>query len=156
MSGRLSDEIKQTKPFVSLKAEAMLNIQRTADVFTRALAEALKPAEISPTQYNVLRILRGAGKNGWTCSEIGERMVTHDPDITRLLDRLEDRGLVQRVRSTEDRRVVNVRITQKGLNTLSDLDTVLSKLEDRLMANFGVERLKTLIQLLEDARGASE
>src|SRR5947207_6043374 len=92
----------------------MLNVQRTADQFTRVLTEALKPADISPTQYNALRILQGAGKDGWSCSEVAERMVTRDPDITRLIDRLERRGLVQRVRSAEDRRIVRVRITPQG------------------------------------------
>ena len=153
MSGRLKAEIKQTKPFASLKTEAILNVQRTGDEFTRATTEALKPANISPTQYNALRILQGAGKNGWTCSEIAERMVTRDPDITRLVDRLEDRGLVQRVRSEEDRRVVNVRITAKGSKTLADLEPVVAQLEKNLLANFSEERLKLLINLLEDARG---
>ena len=154
MSGRLKEEIKQTKPFANLETEAILNVQRTADQFIRALSEVLKPADISPTQYNALRILQGAGKNGWNCSEIGERMVTRDPDITRLLDRLEDRGLVQRVRSDEDRRVVNVRITQKGSKTLTDLQPLLVHLEQNLLGHMGGERLKLLIELLEDARGA--
>jgi DNA-binding MarR family transcriptional regulator len=106
MSGRLRDEIKQTKPFPSLETEVFLNLARTADQTMRTIAEALKPAELSPTQYNVLRILQGAGKNGLACSEIGERLVTRDPDITRLLDRIEQRELVQRERSSSDRRVV--------------------------------------------------
>src|SRR5579862_7012318 len=98
MGGRLRAEIKQTRPFESLEAEAVLNVQRTADLFFRATSEALKSADLSPTQYNALRILRGAGKEGLACNEVGERMVARDPDITRLLDRLEDRGLVQRER----------------------------------------------------------
>ena len=153
MSGRLRDELKQTKPFVSLRAEAMLNLQRTADELTREFADALKPVDISPSQYNVLRILRGAGENGWTCSEIGERMVTRDPDVTRLVDRLERRDLVQRDRIAKDRRVVNVRITQKGVNMLTDLDPVLARLERELMVRLDDDRLKLLIELLEDARG---
>ena len=153
MSGLLSQEIKQTKP-ISLETEAMLNLQRTADQLTRTLAEALKPADISPTQYNALRILQGAGKNGWSCSEIADRMVTHDPDITRLLDRLEKRELVQRVRSDEDRRVVRVRITQKGSEALVELSPMLKHLEKRMLGHMKAERLKTLIDLLEEARGA--
>jgi len=152
MSGRLKEEIKQTKPFASLRAEAILNVQRTADQFTRAISEALKPADISPTQYNVLRILRGAGKKGWTCSEIGERMVTRDPDITRLLDRLVGRGLVERDRSNEDRRVVNVRITKKGNKMLSDIEPMLKHLDERLVGRLSEERLKLLIELLEEVR----
>jgi len=153
MSGRLSREIKQTKPFPTLATEAILNVQRTADQFTRALSEALKPSDISPTQYNALRILQGAGKDGWTCSEIAERMVTRDPDITRLIDRLEKRGLVQRIRSDEDRRVVRVRITKEGSQTLTDLAPVLAGLEREMLGHLGDARLKQLIELLEEARG---
>lgn len=152
MSGRLSEEIKQTKPFASLAAEAALNIQRTADQFTRMIAEALKPADISPTQYNALRILQGAGEDGRTCCEIAERMITRDPDITRLVDRLCDRELAQRVRSEEDRRVVLVRITQKGRKVIADLAPVFVGLEHKMLGHFSDERLKLLIELLEDAR----
>ena len=155
MSGRLKEEIKQTKPFTSLRGEAVLNVLRTADQFTRAISEALKPADISPTQYNVLRILRGAGKDGWTCSEIGERMVTRDPDITRLLDRLEDRGLVERDRSEEDRRVVNVRITQKGTKILSEIEPMLKHVDQSLVGHLSEERVKLLIELLEEVRDRS-
>src|ERR1043165_1767904 len=152
MSGRLSREIKQTKP-LTLETEAMLNVQRTADQFTRVVSEALKPADISPTQYNALRILEGAGTNGWCCSEIAERMVTRDPDITRLIDRLEKRGLVQRVRSEEDRRIVRVRITPQGSKTIVDLAPALANLEKRILGHLDEPRLKLLIELLEEARG---
>jgi DNA-binding MarR family transcriptional regulator len=156
MSGRLSNEIKQTKPFANSMAEAILNVQRTADQFTRTLAEALKSADISPTQYNVLRILQGAGENGWACSEIAERMVTRDPDITRLIDRLQDRGLVKRVRSEVDRRIVRVRITQKGSKTIADLAPGFAGLERNLLGHLGEERLKLLIDLLEEARAGTK
>jgi DNA-binding MarR family transcriptional regulator len=152
MSGRLSQDLKQTKPFASLETETILNVQRTADQFTRAIAEALKPAQISPTQYNALRILQGAGANGWSCSEIAERMVTRDPDITRLIDRLEDRGLVQRVRCAQDRRIVRVKITAQGTQALDALSPRLKELEKELLGHFGAERLRQLIDLLEDAR----
>src|SRR5476651_2282281 len=153
MSGRLREELKETHPFVSLRAEALLNLQRTADELTRVFADALKPVDISPSQYNVLRILRGAEKSGWTCSEIGERMVTRDPDVTRLVDRLERRDLVQRNRIAKDRRVVNVRITPKGLKMLADLEPMTADLERNLMVRLDEDRLKLLIGLLEDARG---
>ncbi len=156
MSGRLSGEIKQSKPFASPQTEAILNLQRTADQFTRALAEALKPMDVSPTQYNALRIVRGAGKEGCSCGEIAERMVTHDPDITRLVDRLERRELVQRIRSEEDRRIVKVRITSKGGRTLADLAPVVAELEQRLMGHFNKERLGLLIDLLEEARSKTK
>src|SRR5919108_1101542 len=106
MARRLRMEIHQTKPFASLEEEAFLNLQRTADALLHGLEAALKPAGLSPSQYNVLRILRGAEAEGLACREVGERMVTRDPDITRLLDRLEARGLVMRARDREDRRVI--------------------------------------------------
>lgn len=153
MSGRLSQEIKQSKP-ISLETEAILNVQRTADEFTRRLDEAMKPADISPTQYNALRILQGAGKEGRSCSEIGDRMVTRDPDITRLIDRLERRGLVKRARSEEDRRVVRVFITPAGTKVLAELAPVLAKLEKKILGHLGSDRLGSLIELLEEARSA--
>ncbi|MEW6732404.1 MAG: MarR family transcriptional regulator [Acidobacteriota bacterium] len=155
MAGRLKAEIKQGKPFTSLEEEVLLNIQRTADMFTRTITERLKPAGISPTQYNVLRILRGAGDEGLSCSEIAERMVTKDPDITRLLDRLEDRELVTRTRQQQDRRVITVRITSAGLDILTGLDDMVSALNGELLGHLGKKRLKTLIELLEAARLSS-
>ena len=132
----------------------MLNLQRTADELTRVFTEALKPVDLSPSQYNVLRILRGAGINGWACSEIAERMVTRDPDVTRLVDRLERRGLVERDRIAKDRRVVNVRITQKGVSMLADLEPALARIERQLMVRLDEDRVKLLIELLEKARCA--
>src|SRR5205823_14395790 len=110
MSGKLAKEIKQTKPFSSAAEEAILNIQRTASVLGQQFAEALKPHGLSETQYNALRILRGAGSHGLACQAIAERMINRDPDITRLLDRLEARNLIQRARSTQARRVLVTRI----------------------------------------------
>src|SRR5262249_50541685 len=106
MAGRLAKEIKQTKPFELPEEEAFLNLARTFEVLQQKASQALKPYELTPTQYNLLRILRGAGSEGITCSQAGERMVTHDPDVTRLMDRLEARKLVERQRSREDRRIV--------------------------------------------------
>ena len=98
MARPLQDEIRQRKPFDSLEEEAVLNVLRTADVLLQRLTTVLKPFKLSHSQYNVLRILRGAGPEGLACREIGERMITRDPDITRLLDRLEARGLLTRTR----------------------------------------------------------
>src|SRR5918992_748846 len=122
MARRLRTEIHQTKPFASLEEEAFLNLQRTGDALLHGLEAALKPVGLSPSQYNVLRILRGAEAEGLACREVAERMVTRDPDITRLLDRLEARGLVIRARDREDRRVITVRITPEGLRLLQELD----------------------------------
>ncbi len=96
MAGRLQTEIKQRKPFAGTEVEAFLNLQRTADALARALAEVLKPAGLSGPQYNILRILRGAGPGGLACREICQRMVTRDPDMTRLLDRLEAGRQIER------------------------------------------------------------
>ena len=98
MAGKLQSEIKQNKPFATLETEALLALQLTSDRLPREAILVLKPWDLSPTQYNVLRILRGAEPDGLPCRGIGERMIQHDPDITRLMDRLEKRGLVRRER----------------------------------------------------------
>ncbi|MBI3856209.1 MAG: MarR family transcriptional regulator [Planctomycetes bacterium] len=156
MSGKLAREIKQTKPFGSAAEEAILNVQRTAALLGQAMAEALKPYGLSETQYNALRILRGAGPKGLACQEIGERMITRDPDITRLLDRLGGRELIERARSEEDRRVVVVRITAAGLKLLSSLDAAARELPKQALGHLGERRLRLLIDLLERARSAPD
>jgi DNA-binding MarR family transcriptional regulator len=158
MTGRLLRELKQTKPFASLEVEAYLNLVRTADHLARELTALLKPYDLHSAQYNVLRILRGAGSDGLPCGEIGARMVTYDPDITRLLDRLERRGLVTRSRGQEDRRVVLVRITQAGTTLLakSDLDSKLLDGHKRALGHLGKEELTRLIDTLESIRDRLE
>jgi DNA-binding MarR family transcriptional regulator len=152
MTGKLKKEIKQNKPFESLEIEALLNIVRTADAFERYNAEILKPYDLTPTQFNVLRILRGAGEEGLNCREISERMLTFDPDVTRLLDRLEARALVARSREAKDRRVITVRITQCGLQVIGDLDRRVADLPKQQLGHLGERKLQTLIHLLEQAR----
>lgn len=154
MPGALQREIKQSKPFRSLQAEAFLNIQKTADALSQAMDAELKPHGISQTQYNVLRILRGAEPDGLPCREIAARMVAHDPDITRLLDRLETRNFVVRTREEKDRRVILTRITRAGLQLLDELDEPLYALLDRLLGHLGIQKLKNLIELLELARAS--
>ncbi len=153
MAGALQRELKQGKPFASAHVEAFLNLLRTADHAHREMASLLKPYDLTPAQYNVLRILQGAGADGLPCGEIGARMVTHDPDITRLLDRLEKRQLATRVRSGEDRRVVVVCIAQVGVELLAAIGP------DRLEAfhreqfqHLTSDQLAILIDLLETAR----
>src|SRR2546428_12662687 len=145
-------EIKQAKPLSSLEEEALLSLQRTADQLQWRVSELLKPYGISPTQYNALRILRGAREQGRSCSEIAERMINRDPDITRLIDRLERRGLVQRAREVQDRRVVIARITPAGLQLLKGLDRPVEQLTRKILGHLGNQRLTTLIKLLEMAR----
>jgi len=150
--GKLRDEIKQKRRFRSAEEEAFLNLQRTADVLARGMGEALKPWGLPQAQYNVLRILRGASRSGLACREIGERMVTHDPDITRLLDRLEARGLITRSREKADRRVITARITKEGLSILEQLDQPIEQVLKRRSGHLGKKQLRLLIELLELAR----
>jgi len=149
---KLREEIKQTKPFGSLEDEAFLNVLRTAEAFLRRETEFLKAYEVTLPQYNVLRILRGAEPQGLICREISERMIARDPDVTKLLDRLEDRGLVKRERQEKDRRVIVTRVTPAGLKLVNDLDQPSLKLTENLLKHLGERKLKTLIQLLEEAR----
>jgi DNA-binding MarR family transcriptional regulator len=132
---------------------AFLDLLRTTDVLSRRLVEALKPAELSGTQYNMLRILRGAPE-GLACGEIGARMITRDPDITRLLDRLEKRGLISRCRETKDRRMVLTRITSKGLKLLGELDNPVLEAHRQQLGHLGNRRLRKLAELLSAARGS--
>ena len=125
---------------------------RTADALTRGFAEVLRPAKLSPTQYNALRILRGAGSDGLACKEIGERMITRDPDITRLLDRLEKRGLVARSRDSRDRRVITIRITDAGSRLVNDLDPAVERMHAELLGHLGEKKLEALSAMLEAAR----
>ena len=132
--------------------EAFLNLQRTADVLMQGIEAVLKPFLLSPTQYNVLRILRGAGPEGLACRQIGERMLTRDPDITRLLDRLEARKLVTRSREQKDRRVLTTRITEAGLEILKQLDAPIAQAHRKQLGHLGEARLRTLSSLLDLAR----
>ena len=152
MVRRLREEIQQQKPFESLEQEAVLNVLHTADVLLQRITAVLKPFKLSHSQYNVLRILRGAGPEGLACREIGERMITRDPDITRLLDRLEARGLLTRTRDQKDRRVITARITEEGRRLLDALDQPIAEVDRQPLQHLGEQRLRTLIQLLELAR----
>jgi DNA-binding MarR family transcriptional regulator len=152
VAGKLQQEIQQTKAIRLLEEEATLNIVRTADVLMLALADVLKPLLLSATQYNVLRILRGAGKEGVSCKDIGGRLVARDPDITRLMDRLEQRGLVSRDRAKEDRRVVAHRLTRAGLELVNELDRPIEALHRKAMGHMDAPKLRKLIGLLEEVR----
>lgn len=153
MSPKLKDEIKQSKPFPSLESEVVLNLMRTADELARSGEKILKLAGLSPNQYNVLRILRGAGENGLCCREVGERMITRDPDITRLLDRLERRGLVARSRDRHDRRVIMACITDAGRKMLKDLDGPIEEYNRNRLSHMEKGDLRRLNDFLEAVRG---
>ena len=156
MAKGIQAEIQQSKPFNNLEDEAAVALQRTADRLQWRLSEMLKTFGLSPTQYNALRILRGAGHQGRSCSEIAERMINHDPDITRLVDRLERRGLVARSREGRDRRVITTRITPAGLDLLATLDGPLEQFGKKLLGPLGEQRLRTLLQILQAIREHTE
>lgn len=156
MPGKIQQELKQTRPFDSLSAEAFLNLVRTTDRLMRVQESVLKSAGVSLSQYNVLRILRGAGPEGLPCGEIADRMVQRDPDITRLVDRLEKRGVVVRERETRDRRVVRVKITDVGLRTLKELDRPVRDAVEGNLGHLGQRRLRDLVTLLESIREGME
>ena len=153
---KLGDEIRKTGPFASLEQEAFLNLQRTAGVLAEQMSEALKGAKLSPTQYNVLRILRGAGDEGLACQEIAARMITRDPDMTRLLARLESMRLISRKKGSKDQRVICSRVTAKGLKMLRGLDRGVMSAHEKQLGHLGKQKLRTLVDLLEAARGASD
>jgi DNA-binding MarR family transcriptional regulator len=151
MKTKLQRELKQDKPFTSLEEEVHLNLLLTTERLVSGVSETLKQSELTPTQYNALRILRGAGTEGTSCREIGERMVTKDSDITRLLDRLESRGLISRERA-EDRRFIVTRITDAGLRLLAELDAPIAERHRRQLGHMGEKKLASLRKLLEEAR----
>ena len=130
-----------------------LDLMRTTDMLARTLVAVIKAEDLSPNQYNVLRILRGA-QDPLPCGEIASRMITRDPDITRLLDRLEKRGLISRCRETKDRRMVMAGITPAGLKLLSRLDEPVEAAHRRCLGHMGRERLGALTELLHAARSA--
>ena len=134
---------------------AFLDLLRTSDMLSRPVAQLLKKDDLSQTQYNVLRILRGA-PDGLTCGEIGNRMITRDPDITRLLDRLEQRHLISRCRETKDRRMVLTRIAPEGLALLARLDEPIEDTHRKLLGHLGMERLKQLAILLASCRNEAK
>jgi DNA-binding MarR family transcriptional regulator len=148
----LREELKMNKPFKSVEEEALLNIARTAALLEHSGAESLKPFGLTITQYNVLRILRGAGETGLCRNEVGERLITRVPDVTRLLDRMESSGLITRRRGGEDRRFVSTSITEKGLKLLEKIDRDLPAVHHRQLGHVSPKRLRDLIDILEDVR----
>jgi DNA-binding MarR family transcriptional regulator len=154
MPTTLRDEIKQTRPFASLEQEAHLSIERTAAILGHAVAEVLKPYGITRTQYNALRILRGAGPAGLCRNEVRERLVAQVPDASRLLDRMEAAGLIRRERSAEDRRFVTTRITDEGLRMVDALDAPIEALHRRRLGALDAAELRTLVELLARLREA--
>jgi DNA-binding MarR family transcriptional regulator len=139
-----------------LEAQVFITLLRTADALARGAEALLKPYSLSGTQYNILRILRGAGEKGLACREVGGRLISRDPDITRLLDRLESRGLIARAREAQDRRVVKTRIAAKGLRLLDELDQPVQELHRRQLRHLPAKQLRLLSNLLDRARKEAE
>ncbi len=153
----LEGEIKRTRRFEVLEEEVHLGILRTAAVLEHAFAQALKPYAITPTQYNVLRILRGAGEGGLCRNEIGSRLLRPVPDVTRLLDRMVEMGLIGRRRGDTDRRLVRTRITSKGLELLERLDGPIIAIHRRRLAHVSQKTLRALsAALVEIRQGCTE
>ena len=149
-------EIMQERPFASLEEEALLNLLRTSDCLNRAFHVKTRNWGVTSTQYNVLRILRGAQPNGLTCAAIGSRMITAEPDITRLLKRLKALKLIRQKRDSQDRRVVWTVISEAGLALLRKMDPAILSLPGELLGHLERGELEELIRLLELARKQNE
>ncbi len=143
---------KSSSPAASLENRIFVALLQAADTLGQEAEQFLKAAGLTGAQYNVLRILRGAGPEGLPCRGIGDRMISHDPDMTRLLDRMEKRGLITRERQTDDRRVVKARITPQALSLLKTFDQPVHELHKRQFRHISAARLKILSDLLEEVR----
>jgi len=152
MASPLHAELQQTRPFDLIEEEALVSISRTAALLERAFAQLLKPHGITPTQYNVLRILRGAGAAGLCRNEVGARLVTPVPDVTRLLDRMAAMKLIARQRSDEDRRLVRTHLTAKGLDLVNGLDAELRASHQQRLAHIPREQIQALVDTLAEVR----
>ncbi len=151
---KLQAEIKQAKPFESLQQELWLNLSRTAAMVSHEVEQKLRPHGLSATQYNVLRILRGAGDQGLVQHEVGARLVAQVPDVPRILSRMEKAGWIERTRGTSDRRVVQATLTETGLDLVNALDDMMSKAQNALFEGMKPEDMQQLSELLVTARCA--
>ena len=152
----LKQEIAQERPFSGIEEEALLNLMRTSDFLHRAVQRKTREWGLTSTQYNVLRILRGALPRGLSCAAIGSRMITAEPDITRLLARLKGLKLIRQQRDRDDRRVVWTQISEAGLELLQAMDPVIQQAPRELLGHLNQAELAELIRLLELARKRSE
>lgn len=151
MAGVVARELRQKSAFASQEQEIFLGLRVAAARIVEPWEKFLKAtAELTPNQYNVLRILRGSHPARLACGDIADRMISRDPDITRLIDRLGRRGLVARVRGRRDRRVVEVAITDKGREVLRSLDAHVDRMPKAMIGHLGAKKLKQLGRLLEN------
>jgi DNA-binding MarR family transcriptional regulator len=152
MNSSIRDAIRQNKPFDSLQTEVLLTLMRTADLLVERSHRPLCEAGLTTAQYNVLRILRGAGTDGLQTYQVAERLVTRAPNITRLVDKLEAKGLLSRLRSREDRRVVQLRVTDVGLQLLAELDAPVTAAAKEALRGLDETELRELCQRLDRLR----
>jgi DNA-binding MarR family transcriptional regulator len=151
MSSAIQQQIRQQRPFRTLEEEVFVGLQLVSDVLMQPWAAQLKQAaDLTPVQYNLLRILRGAGEDGLTASEVGERLITRSPDVTRLIDRLEKRKLVTRRPRPDDRRAVRICITATGRDLLAPLDQKSRSMIQRQFGGLSARKLNTLRDLLDE------
>lgn len=155
MSTKTQKEVRRTRTVGDREEDVYLSMLRTVERLSRGVIETLSRADLTPTQYNALRILRGAGDDGASCTEISDRMVTKDSDVTRLLDRLEARELISREREAKDRRRVVARITDEGLRVLAELDGPVAETHRRQLGHLGEKQLATLGRLLKVAQNGT-
>jgi len=155
MTSQLQEEIKQTKPFEQPGDEALLSIMRTANVIDHGSNEVLRPYGITTTQYNVLRILKGAGAEGLCGREVGERLVSRVPDVSRLLDRMTQMGLLAKERDSADRRHITARITPKGRRVLAQATPELTRYGRGLVAGLPLRALEALVRALGTIRNGA-
>jgi DNA-binding MarR family transcriptional regulator len=148
--------LNQAPRFSSIQEEAFLNLIQTTEHLTRPIEALFKLSALSPTQFNVLRILQSSGETGLPCGQICDQMITRDPDMTRLLDRLEKRQLIERSRDIADRRIVRARITATALEMLATLEEPLKSFHRQQLRHMNLDRLRTLIELLEELRYENE
>jgi len=148
----LREELKQTRPFPRRSAEAAVSVMRTAAILEHELNDVLKPSGLTVTQYNVLRILRGAGEKGLCGREVGERLVSPVPDVSRLLERMEDVGLLSRERDAKDRRHVTARLTESGRRLLESVTPALEAVERARFGRLTESALQAMITSLAQVR----
>jgi DNA-binding MarR family transcriptional regulator len=151
----MATDEKPSQNFRSREQEATLGLLRTADAVKRSLAQVIEPHGVTPQQYNVLRILRGAGSDGIPTLTIGERMIEQTPGVTRLVDRLERKGLVARTPCPKDRRRVFCRITAKGLDLLKELDDPVNRWDSQAVSVLPPPELDLLVDLLDRVRASN-
>ena len=150
--GKLEHELRQTKPFGSLRQEAFLGLQRTSDLAARPIEKVFSKWKLTPEQYNVLRILRGSEPDGLPTLEIGRRMITRASNVTRIIDRLELKALVSRKRETHDRRVVRIRVTAQGLKLLTDMQPLVDTATEKALGGLTDNESSRISALLEKIR----